>query len=625
MSDQPYPPVPGQGPQGTPPGAPQPGYGTPPPGYAPPPGYGPPPGAPPGYGPPPGAPPGYGPPPGAPPGYGPPPGAPPQGYGAPPPYVPPGPRRSRKVWLIPLVVVLLLVLGGGAVAAWRFIQGGGDSLADNVPADANLYVHVNLNPSAANKLGARGLVDRINEAAGETLLDLDSVVEMLSEPIGEGGGSFATDIDPWLGNELALYVGDLGGLISSSAELEESPPPPLALLAAIDDPAAARAYVSSLGVEGDHTTASGATGFVVEDATDPRERVVVAFTDDLLAIGNVPAVDAITATEGGLAASDDYSELVGRLPDRIITFFTNGTAIGEDLTAVDPTFSGLAEGFGQTAVGISITDGAIRISAAYPPDTLPPEGPAVLELADQPAGGFAYLRLPNLGETIARLVETVDTQAREMGEEPPSTDIDAGLQELAGTNLAAVTGWLGDVVVSGGYDPDQPTGNVAFTLTVGTGDEQATRDLIAPLLRDLVPGSEQTADGWRVGGIEITVREGQLQVRTPAATAAAGSPVGETEAWDATFGDLSGDPLVYVDLRAIAEALARNADDVADSGNTTPEDVRQGLAILGAFDTLAVANEPGFGELVITFSSPLEPLPTQPGNPPDLSDLEGMG
>src|SRR5690606_10992802 len=158
---------PGQGPQGTPPGAPQPGYGTPPPGYAPPPGYGPPPGALPGYGPPPGAPPGYGPPPGAPPGYGPPPGAPPQGYGAPPPYVPPGPRRSRKVWLIPLVVVLLLVLGGGAVAAWRFIQGGGDSLADNVPADANLYVHVNLNPSAANKLGARGLVDRINEAAGE--------------------------------------------------------------------------------------------------------------------------------------------------------------------------------------------------------------------------------------------------------------------------------------------------------------------------------------------------------------------------------------------------------------------------------------------------------------------------
>jgi putative serine protease PepD len=108
-------------------------YPAPPADYAPPAGYGPPSGAPTGYGPPSGAPAGYGPPSGAPAGYGPPgfgpPGFGPPGFGPaptpvpaplsvpPPPSVPPAlpgrPRRSRKV-LVAVVAVLLAVVGAQA-------------------------------------------------------------------------------------------------------------------------------------------------------------------------------------------------------------------------------------------------------------------------------------------------------------------------------------------------------------------------------------------------------------------------------------------------------------------------------------------------------------------------------
>ena len=129
-------------------------------------GYRPPPGS---YGPPPPPPGGYGQPPPPPGGYGQPPQHPQDGPGASPSDGPqPSGSRNRGLLLGAVGVVLALILGATAYAAFQLFSGGGAQPAEALPGNSFAYVRIDLDPSASQKISGLRLLKKFPALADIT-------------------------------------------------------------------------------------------------------------------------------------------------------------------------------------------------------------------------------------------------------------------------------------------------------------------------------------------------------------------------------------------------------------------------------------------------------------------------
>jgi len=122
-----------------------------------------------------------------------------------------GTRRSAVPWIIGLVVVL--VLGGGAVAVRAALGESDGQPADALPSSAVAYARIDIDPSAGQKIQALRLANRF-PAFGEATGISDSEVDLrarLFEEIRSGAPGladleFAEDVEPWLGSRIGIAV-----------------------------------------------------------------------------------------------------------------------------------------------------------------------------------------------------------------------------------------------------------------------------------------------------------------------------------------------------------------------------------------------------------------------------------
>ncbi|MDO5698169.1 MAG: DUF3352 domain-containing protein [Dermatophilus congolensis] len=132
--------------------------------------------------------------------------------------------KSSKGLIIGGGVVALALAGlGGAYAAGVFdgVTGGGKQPADVIPSTSIAYMRVDLNPSAAQKVGAFRLLDKLPDAkAAFTATDPKrAVFEWMKKDNADLKDiDYTNDIEPWLGDRIG------GGLLPASGSGSEPVP-----------------------------------------------------------------------------------------------------------------------------------------------------------------------------------------------------------------------------------------------------------------------------------------------------------------------------------------------------------------------------------------------------------------
>lgn len=545
---------------------------------------------------------------------------------------PPGRGGSNRKPLIAAGIAgLAVLLGIGGILGVRFLQGSSDELIAHVPPGALVYAHVNLNPSASNKLGIVGLIDRVNETAGEEVLSLDR----LGAQFEAEGVDFAEDVDPWLGDQVAGFATSVPGAGFELSDENAGTTGSGAVLAAVEDAEAAAAFIESQEPEGTYEAGEGRQGWLVEEGSEGGEDTVAVLDGDLLLVGTEDAVRSSLDAAASLADEERFTTPTEALPDRVLTLWADVPKITDTLAGSiflpTPTPQG-----GPTAIGLAFSDGAVQLVSA----ALPAEGGregyeavAPVELAALPGGGLAYVRVPDLGRRLQESLEAADRQFGRLSEQMggdaelprPSAQVDEALGEVADTSIAEIAGWLGDLTVTVAYAPEQPEDNAAVVAVAAVADEGAASALLEGGAGQLPQDEGLETDEGRVaaGDAEVEVSDGAIRLRVGAPPA---GTIGDDDAFRAALDGLPGEPTAYVDMRGIVEAA------VAVAGPVEGEVPVRIARIASAFDSV-VATTTREGDLALSrvrvgYGSELEPLalPGGDGAPPDvdLGPLDGL-
>lgn len=131
------------------------------------------------------------------------------------------------------------------------------------------------------------------------------------------GYDYATDIRPILGDQLALFVGNLDVL--TDAESANDSDVPIAVVAEIKDRAKAVTFVENL-LDRDPTVKEAIikgeeATYTVFRSKSPSIPLAIAINDNALIIGTGAAIDAATATKAKLFEQAIYTDVLAMLPE----------------------------------------------------------------------------------------------------------------------------------------------------------------------------------------------------------------------------------------------------------------------------------------------------------------------
>jgi hypothetical protein len=265
--------------------------------------------------------------------------------GAVPPEVPAPPaRRSRKGLLVGSAAAIVL-LGGAGAWAYTALGGGGAQPETALPASTLLYVDVDLDPSAAQKINLLRLANRVPDL-GETLgVDIDEdtdLRQLIAEAItgdDECDIDFAADVEPWAGRRAAL------------AAVPGADEPAFAAVLAVTDEKAARTAIES--------------GLGCGEGVAPEQ---VAFTEGFAVVTDegVAAADVVAdAAKASLADHEPFSADMKALGDTGLVSFWMDMQAAQELAGSAAAASGIEPDMGMlTAAGDYATvAGSLRANA----------------------------------------------------------------------------------------------------------------------------------------------------------------------------------------------------------------------------------------------------------------------
>jgi len=238
---------------------------------------------------------------------------------------------------------LLGIAAVGTAAITALALRPGPAIDAMVPASADLYATVYLDPPIGQKLNLLRLAHKFPDL--QTDRDIDKKVdEVLSQALKETGLTYGKDVRPWLGTRVGLavqMVDDTPWVLLIAARDESKAK---AALAKARDSALARRLVwreeSYRGVRiatSIHTSGSP-NGNV-------KEGVAYAYLHHTVAFGNAETLmrDVIDADQGKkprLVASAGYRSAVSRLPaERLVLAYVNGTRAGDRVRELSQTLS----------------------------------------------------------------------------------------------------------------------------------------------------------------------------------------------------------------------------------------------------------------------------------------------
>jgi Protein of unknown function (DUF3352) len=271
------------------------------------------------------------------------------GSGAPIPPPPeastgePAGRRSRRGWWIGGGVVLLLGAGAGAWAAMGFFQQGAQP-AEALPASTIGYVSIDLDPAGGQKIDAFRTLNKF--PAFKHDVGIDSVDELRSklghQLVAEAdcpGLDYDQDIDPWLGDRMAVAAVPLDGK-----------PTPVAVLQ-VKDEGQARDGIKTLEK---CSPSDEKLGYVVKDGwmvfaqtQDQADQVVVAadratLADDATyekwtdALGEAGVVNAYASPDAGRVLAKQLEGMFG------------GGMLSSELSSAEPSTTAQSSAYHST-------------------------------------------------------------------------------------------------------------------------------------------------------------------------------------------------------------------------------------------------------------------------------------
>jgi hypothetical protein len=435
--------------------------------------------------------------------------------------------RRRRLILAAVAVVVVVV----AIALVIRSCAGGDGeasapamgTATAVPAGALVYLHVSTDSDRAAVTGALDLARRFPS--------LGPLRDRLLRGLATGADRFdyARDVDPWLGDDVALAVVADAGQSASSL-----------IVAAVDDRARARAFLRRTAGRAKRVTHRGTSIDLYGD-------VATAFAGGYLVIGPSTAVraglDAQSGRRPALAAAPVFRRTTGRLPaDRAADAYASGPGVRR-LIAAQGGLLGVAgtlldqPGLRGTAIGLSAEERGAQVSvrsdlapgARTAPRSFSPE----LD-ADVPGDALAYFGTAGFDRTAARLLSA----GAAGGLTGPAlaaalTRLGRDLSTRSGSDVARdVVGPLkGEVALW--LTPSVPA--PVLTLIARTRDDAATRTALrrlhgsiitlltppdgsrsAPAFRSLRIAGEQAWSLQLAGGVRIVyaVFDGRLVIST---------------------------------------------------------------------------------------------------------------
>lgn len=337
-----------------------------------------------------------------------------QGYG-PQGQQAPVKKKSKAPIIVAAVVALALLVGGGFLIA-SLLGGSTPAAAKGLPANSLAAIELNLNPSAGQKLAVKEFAEKFPALAEEVGNVEGDYKEALWEAIPDSEDKPDwSEIEPWLGDSLALAVMDL------------------------ED----EAFVVSVQV----TDKDAARAFAETEFADTS----VEFIDDLMIISSSEFPADIEAIKGSaLADNETYSADMAKLgTDYLVTGWASEEFVTRAIEASEGEVGIETAGItGHGAAGIKIEDGMAVLRGIS--KTGQEVGDAELDddfVDSLPAGGLGVLATAFSPEAInlawEQLQPTYEQNPR-MFEEFGITSAD-DLAAVLGNQLAVTFSWSGQM------------------------------------------------------------------------------------------------------------------------------------------------------------------------------------
>lgn len=358
-------------------------------------------------------------------------------------------RKSKNKAVIGGAVGVLAVAAvGGAYAAGMFdgLTGGGKQPADVIPGTSIAYMRIDLNPSAAQKVGAFRLFDKLPEAKN-ALNDSDpkrAVFEWLKKENAELKDiDYTNDIEPWLGDRAG------GGLLPATGSGSQAVP---VVAVEVKDEAKAEEGLKKL---------QAVLAPAIDSATSQMEQAVPG-----TAVSSSSALGG--SDESVRIYTDGYALIVPKDAEAQVREQLEGGRL-----AANENFTGDIEALGDQGVASFWYDQPALTKAINPGST-----PAALDELAQKAGRSAmglrfaadYLELATVSRGVQQPTTPVLTG---IGDLPGDT---GGVYSFAGGDQIVQEYWpsITSMLQASGLDPSEAIGQAQSTLGVTLPDDLAT-------------------------------------------------------------------------------------------------------------------------------------------------------
>jgi hypothetical protein len=544
----------------------------------------------------------------------PPPPPPADGASSPPASEVLRPSRHFRAIAGTAAAVVVAVAAAGGILAIRAFSGSSDSLVSMVPSDTALYVNVNFDPPASQKLAVQGLLNKfpaLNDQSRSATVNgwLDSAFS--------SSGLNHNDISPWLGSELSIAIpASALSSLTPSAGVSSSGSPDVTVLIASKDDAKAQAALDKFRTgpvgRGDQWTTSAHDGVAVTSATGHGSAGAYAIANHTVIFeSNAGGADAVIDTAHGkranLLSSDTFKTVESQLPtDRLGLIYVDVPALVRQLASSVGSAAGgqsqlsAAQAYGGLGVALVARSDGVELDGTenYNASKLTADQRAQLGLAPHTNGSLAFIPRTALGMfALTGLQQTLKSVLTTVA--PAGSAIDSTLQQFGVTGSAGIITHLsGDagVEVDQGRGQTLPTGALLFDTDSTTAAQTFLDNLMSSICRQStacdpsqvtrqvdngvtissVPVSAVGGSGvqpsWAVSNGWAIIGSSPAEVRAVLDSHASGSTISTSPSYQAVTSHVgtSNNGMLYVDipavLRAIRTALPPGAQTSYDSG-----------------------------------------------------------
>jgi Protein of unknown function (DUF3352) len=521
-------------------------------------------------------------------------------------------RHFRAIAGTAAAVVVAMAAAGG-ILALRALGGSADSLASMVPSDTALYVNVNFDPPASQKLAVQSLLNKFPALSDQSR---SATINGWLDTAFSNAGLNHNDISPWLGSELSIAIpaSALSSLTPTAGVSSPNSPDVTVLIASKDDAKAQAAldkFRSGPVGRADHWTTSAHDGVTVTSATGNGSGGAYAIANHTVIFAtNAGTADAVIDTAHGkranLLSSDTFKTVESQLPtDRLGLIYVDVPALVRQFASSVGSAAGgqsplsAAQAYGGLGVALVARSDGVELDGTenYNASKLTADQRAQLGIAPHTNGSLAFVPRTALGMfALTGLQLTLKSVLTTVA--PSGSAIDSTLQQFGVTGSAGIITHLsGDAGVEVDQVPGQtlPAGALLFATDSTTAAQtfldnlmssicrqssvcnpsQVTRQVDKGVTISSVPVSAAGGSGvqpsWAVSNGWAIIGSSPAEVRAVLDSHASGSTIGTSSSYQAvtTHVGTSNNGMLYVDvpavLRAIRTALPPSAQASYDS------------------------------------------------------------